>query len=57
VYDALISKRPYKDVINTDEAGKIIIAGKGTHFDPVLIDLFETMADEFAQIAKEYYNG
>ena len=40
VYDALISERPYKKAMTHEEAVKIIIDGKGTHFDPVLIDLF-----------------
>jgi len=40
VYDALISERPYKKAMTHDEAIKIITEGKGTHFDPVLIDLF-----------------
>jgi HD-GYP domain-containing protein (c-di-GMP phosphodiesterase class II) len=40
VYDALISDRPYKKAFSHEEAVKIIIDGKGTQFDPVLIDLF-----------------
>jgi putative two-component system response regulator len=54
VYDALISERPYKSAMSADEARKIILDGKGTYFDPVLVDLFETLADKFAQIAQEY---
>jgi putative two-component system response regulator len=49
VYDALISERPYKPAISPREAEKIIIAGKGTHFDPVLVEVFQTMADEWAK--------
>jgi len=40
VYDALISERPYKKTMTHEEAVKIIKDGKGTHFEPVLIDLF-----------------
>jgi putative two-component system response regulator len=40
VYDALISERPYKKAFSQEEAIKIIMEGKGTQFDPVLIDLF-----------------
>jgi putative two-component system response regulator len=54
VYDALISERPYKAAMSIAEAEKIIIAGKGSHFDPVLVDLFERLTDEFARIAGEY---
>jgi HD-GYP domain-containing protein (c-di-GMP phosphodiesterase class II) len=40
VYDALISERPYKKAFSREEAAKMIIDGRGTQFDPVLIDLF-----------------
>jgi len=40
VYDALISDRPYKKAMTHEEAVKIITNGNGTHFDPVLTDLF-----------------
>ena len=40
VYDALISERPYKKAFSHEEAVKIISEGKGTQFDPVLVDLF-----------------
>jgi len=40
VYDALVSERPYKKAFSREEAFKIIIDGKGTQFDPLLIDLF-----------------
>jgi HD-GYP domain-containing protein (c-di-GMP phosphodiesterase class II) len=40
VYDALISDRPYKKAFTHEEAVKIMVDGKGTQFDPALIDLF-----------------
>jgi putative two-component system response regulator len=52
VYDALISTRPYKRPLSTDEAKQIIMSGKGTHFDPVLVDVFAKVADQFASVAK-----
>lgn len=51
VYDALISERPYKKAFNHETAMKIIEEGKGTHFDPVLTDLFLSNGDEFNHIA------
>jgi putative two-component system response regulator len=51
VYDALISRRPYKQPIPTADAERIIIEGRGTHFDPVLVDVFQLVADSFADIA------
>jgi putative two-component system response regulator len=40
VYDALTSIRPYKKAFPHEEAVKIMLAGKGTQFDPVLADIF-----------------
>ncbi|MDR2692937.1 MAG: response regulator [Chitinispirillales bacterium] len=51
VYDALRSARPYKDAYSHDEAVKIIWEGRGTHFDPRLVDLFISVSGEFANIA------
>ena len=47
VYDALASDRPYKKAYPHEEAVQIILDGKGTHFDPILIDVFERVADQF----------
>ncbi|MDR0854725.1 MAG: response regulator [Clostridiales Family XIII bacterium] len=55
VYDALISPRPYKKPFSTEVAKKIILEGKGTHFDPSLIDVFEKVSDKFEAVAKECY--
>jgi putative two-component system response regulator len=56
VYDALTSKRPYKDAYSHEEAASIIRAGNGSHFDPVLVDAFEQVADQFAAIASASTN-
>ena len=47
VYDALVSERPYKDMLTHEEAVKTILEEKGTHFDPFLVDVFEQLADKF----------
>ena len=47
VYDALISSRPYKKAFSHDEAVKIITEGGGTHFDPVLVDVFRQVEKKF----------
>jgi putative two-component system response regulator len=41
VYDALVEPRPYKEPYTHDEAVQIILGGRGKHFDPALVDLFE----------------
>lgn len=51
VYDALIQARPYKKAFSHEEAVKIILDGKGNHFDPKLADLFSDIHKEFEKIA------
>ena len=51
VYDALISKRVYKAPIPHEEAVEIIVEGKGTHFDPDIVDAFLELVDTFRNIA------
>jgi len=51
VYDALVASRPYKNAMPHEKAVSIIMEGKGNHFDPVLIDLFEQIHPKFEQIA------
>jgi putative two-component system response regulator len=57
VYDALISQRPYKRPLTTDEAEQIIKSGKGTHFDPALVDVFLSVAGRFAEVANSWHYG
>jgi response regulator RpfG family c-di-GMP phosphodiesterase len=40
VFDALVSKRYYKDAYSYDEAFKVIEESIGTHFDPELGKIF-----------------
>jgi putative two-component system response regulator len=51
VYGALVSKRAYNKPYSHEEASDIIFQGKGTHFDPVLVDAFVSVADKFRNIA------
>jgi putative two-component system response regulator len=51
VYDALISKRVYKDAMTHEKASSIIVGGKGTHFDPDIVDAFLQISDIFDSIA------
>ena len=50
VYDALSSYRPYKEPMSHDDAAKIILEGRGTHFDPVLVDLFKETESQFRKL-------
>ena len=51
VYDALVSKTTYKQSYSPKEAAEIISQGKGTHFDPILVDVFLSVSDKFSLIA------
>lgn len=44
VFDALTSARPYKKPLGFKETMEILERGKGTHFDPKLLGVFETVA-------------
>lgn len=46
VFDALCSKRPYKDPMDFDSAFGIIKRDSGSHFDPKVVAVFETLARE-----------
>ncbi len=54
VYDALISLRVYKKPLSHDSAADIIRNGRGTHFDPEIVTIFEAHEETFRDIAKEY---
>ncbi len=50
VYDALISKRPYKDAFPHETAVNIIRESSGTHFDSAVADAFMRLEKEFASL-------
>jgi putative two-component system response regulator len=52
VYDALVSERPYKEAFSREEARHIMLEGKGTHFDPALVDSFDRVETRFAEVVQ-----
>ena len=54
VYDALISKRVYKPAFDHAKAKSILLEGRGSHFDPDVIDAFLAVEAGFRAIATEY---
>lgn len=52
VFDALISRRVYKDPVPFEKAREIILNGRGSHFDPDVVDAFVAIFEEFQGIAK-----
>jgi adenylate cyclase len=54
VYDALISGRVYKAAYSHEKAIRIIVEGKGKHFDPDVVDAFLQVETTFKQIASAF---
>lgn len=50
VYDALRSKRPYKDPFTHEKSCGIILEGKGKYFDPEVVEAFQRVDARLAQI-------
>ncbi len=50
VFDALTTKRPYKEAFSRDKALGILLEGRNTHFRPDLVDLFVAHVDDFESI-------
>ena len=50
VYDALRSRRVYKEPFSHEKSYDIIVEGRGQHFDPVLVDIFIEYNQEFKEI-------
>ncbi len=51
VYDALVSRRCYKDRLAFEDAYKIIVSGMGTQFDPFMLKYFTQCSEQL----KQYY--
>ncbi|GAB6162991.1 two-component system response regulator [Desulfothermus naphthae] len=54
VFDALTSKRPYKEAWDIERAVNLILAEKGKHFDPILVDAFEKVLPSIIKIKEQY---
>jgi len=50
VYDALTSQRCYKEAFDHEECQPLIIESKGSHFDPLIVDAYMEIEDEFIRI-------
>ena len=51
VYDALISRRVYKPALSHEISMKIMVQGRGSHFDPDILDAFVAIAESFREVA------
>ena len=54
VFDALTCKRVYKPAFSFEDAYRMIVEGKGTHFDPDVVEVFIRQFETFTSIATAY---
>lgn len=54
VYDALTSRRCYKQAFSPEKSRKIIVNDRQVHFDPDVVDAFLASEDEFARVREEF---
>ncbi|GAC13896.1 response regulator [Aliiglaciecola lipolytica] len=54
VFDALTSKRPYKEAWSIDKTMEYLQQQKGKHFDPQLVDLFQQNLDKMLEIKERW---
>ncbi len=52
VFDALVTSRPYKKPFSLEDAKAMIVNGRGTHFDPDVVDAFCGCFDVFSDITR-----
>jgi len=57
VFDALSTRRPYKEPFALDRCFEILQEGRGQHFDPKVLDAFFACKPEVVQIALELADG
>ena len=51
MFDALVSKRTYKQQMSFDQAFEIIKKGSGGHFDPEIVNVFLSIRPEIERVA------
>ena len=50
VFDALTSKRSYKDALSVEEAFDIMLDSRGSHFEAILVDVFVDIEKDVRKI-------
>jgi response regulator RpfG family c-di-GMP phosphodiesterase len=53
VYDAVRARSLYKTCLSHDDAVALIVRGKGSHFDPAVVDAFLRVAAAFESVSSE----
>lgn len=57
VFDALTSKRPYKEPLAIEKSIEIIRESSNSHFSPSVVDAFFMALDEILKVKKQYYDN
>ncbi len=57
VYDALTTKRFYKEAFSHEKSKQIILGLKGSHFDPEVVDVFLLLEEEFNRVREDKLRG
>lgn len=52
VYDALRSRRPYKEPMSHEKAREIVLEGRGAHFDPAVVEAFLACEEQFIEVSE-----
>jgi adenylate cyclase len=54
VYDAVKTRRLYRQPMSPDDAVAFIVKGSGTHFDPAVVDAFVKVSDDLRSLSEEH---
>ena len=57
LYDALLSDRPYKKAFTEEEVIGIIMDNAGKQFDPLIVEVFFDVKDQFGEVRRSYAHG
>jgi CHASE2 domain-containing sensor protein len=57
VYDAVRTRSLYRPCLSHQEAVKLILGGRGSHFDPDVVDAFLRVSPEFEHVSREAGEG
>jgi putative two-component system response regulator len=52
-YDAMLTRRHYREPLTHDKAVEFIVGGRGTHFDPDVVDAFVKVSDVLQRLSVE----
>lgn len=56
VFDALMSRRVYKDAMALENVTAFLVEERGRHFDPDVVDAYLAMREQFAEIANRFHD-